>query len=461
MERLFQLIDAPLIWLSGRLAAKPKPGVQAQDAHAIGRSLQANTHGEPVGLHQSDLARHVYALGSTGCGKTNFIMKLLEQDLKRGQSVVVLDLRGDLVDRALSLCRSLDVHAGRVALLDLREKDWIVGFNPLMGDGEPFVRALHLLDVIKTESDSWGVQLEETMRNAFLLLAHASRSVIDLEQLLFDTVFLDDLLLQCDDPAVQGFFERYKGLSEEKQLSWALPVLNKVTPLLATKGLRAVLGSGTALWLDKILETKGSVLLVSLSVDELHRSARMVGSLIVAAICRTMMARVNIPEAKRNPVRLYVDEFENMASDAFEGLIAEGRRFKLSLVLSHQNLSQIPHQLRSAIRNNVGLQVLFGCGFQDAKELERELPEDFSLADLLGLNPGEMLLMPRGGEAKLVKCDLSEVKVSAQDVADYRAEILRTVGTPIGEVMNGISAQRNVNVSLSTLQQPWDLGDSK
>lgn len=457
MERILRFIEAICIWLVCRLSRSTSQASEIPIKGAIGRSLEAQTLGEAVGLQPNDLARHAYVLGSTGSGKTNLILKLLERDIERGQSVVVLDLRGDLVGRALGLCRSLDVHSGRVVILDLREKEWIVGFNPLQGDGEPFIRALHLLDTVRRESESWGVQLEETMRNGFLLLAHAGRSVTDLEQLLFDMAFLDDLLLQCDDPAVIGFFERYKNLSEDKQLSWALPVLNKVTPLFATKGLRALFGCGKSLWLDNILSTKGTILLVSLAIDELHGSARMLGSLIVAAISRAMLARVDIPEAKRNPVRLYVDEFENMASDAFESLIAEGRRFKLSLILSHQNLAQVPPKLRSVIRNNVGLQVLFACGFQDAIELHRELPDGFEIGDLLALKPGEMLLMPRGGQAKTVKCDLSESAASATEVADYRDEVLRNIGTPISEVLQDISAQRNMNISLSDLQQPWGL----
>lgn len=399
-------------------------------------------------------------LGATGSGKTNLILGLLRQDLARRHSVAVVDLRGDLVERALALCADEGVASERVVLLDLREPKWVVGFNPLRSGAEPFVRALHLLDVIRGESDSWGVQLEETMRSAFLLLAHADQAITDLESLLFDLDYLSDLVATCNEPSITQFFSRYAALSEEKQLAFALPVMNKVTPLLATPGLRAVLGSARTIDLDSVLNRRGTVLLVSLAVDELHRSSRMLGALIVSAISRVMCSRVTTPEAKRNPVRLYVDEFEAMASASFEGLIAEGRRFKLSLVLSHQNLAQLPPKLRSIIRNNVGLQILGRCGFQDAEDLRRELPDNLTAEDLVSLQPGQMLLMSRGEDAQLIRTELAVAQVGAAEAMEYRARVLREIGTPITEVTEKLQAKRRAaNRPHFDESGPWGLED--
>lgn len=458
MERLLSLVENLLIWLSELIARRPSKATGTAPTDAIAYSLEDSTLGEPVQVQSSDLARHAYLLGSTGSGKTNFIMNLIGQDLAAKQSIVVLDLRGDLVERTLALCEATGIDSKRVALLDLREKEYAVGFDPLSGEGEPFVRALHLLDLVRQESDSWGVQIDEVMRNSFLLLAGAGHPVTAIERLLFDEAFLDHLLVVCDDPAVTSFFGRYKALSEEKQLSWALPVLNKLTPLFATKRVRALLGSDTGLWLDTLLETRGTVLLISLAVDELHRTGRMLGSLLVSAIARTMLARVTVPEEKRNPVRLYVDEFENMASETFESLIAEGRRFKFSLVLSHQNLAQIPPRLKAVIRNNVGLQGLFCCGYQDAKELFWELPEGFTVGCLTSLQPGELLLMPRAGTPHLVQCRLAPKYAGQAAVEAYREKILRETGRPLADVLRQLDADCTGSASVSSLHRPWDLG---
>ena len=175
---------------------------------------------------------------------------------------------------------------------------------------------------------------------------------------------------------------------------------------------------------------------------------------------RVMCSRVAIPEARRNPVRLYVDEFESMASEAFEGLIAEGRRFKLSLVLSHQNLAQLPPKLRSVIRNNVGLQILFRCGFQDAEDLKKELPEGFTVDELVAMEPGEMLLMPRGSEPEHVQCALARAEIGTAEVMEYRCEVLRRLGTPLADVTSKLRHRKQtLSTAIGEGEEPWGLED--
>jgi len=423
VEWFLQCIERVIVFLSQR-----RPSNEAAPAGAdelgLGRVLDS---GEPVSFPVSDLARHTYLLGSTGCGKTSLILRLLERDIDAGHTVAVVDLRGDLVTGVLGLCLRLGVAPERVTLLDLRARDRVQGFNPLSGAGEPYIRALHVLGVIAEEAESWGVQLEETLRNALLLLAISGGRLTDLESVFFDPAFRSRCLAKADDESVLGFWERYSVLSEEKKRAWATPVLNKVTSLLAVPVLRRVLGHTANLDLGEVMSAKGQVLLVSLAVDELQRSSRMLGSLVVSAISREMMARVNVPEKARNPVRLYVDEFENMASESFEGLIAEGRRFGLTLVLSHQTLSQLPSRLRSVVRNNVGLQVLFQCGFEDAQSLRRELPSELDLEDLRSLAVGQAAVMRRDGTAELVQFAAPAKPASPRAVEAYRDRIARLI----------------------------------
>lgn len=420
MEPLLQLIEWPIVWLSHRFACRKqeKPPVSED---ALATCLET---GERVGFTAADFARHCYILGSTGCGKTTLILRLIAKDIAAGHSLVVVDLRGDLVSGVLGLCATADVDPSRVTILDLREKGRAFGFNPLAGAGEPFVRALHVLDVLASESPSWGVQLEETLRSALLLLANSGQSLTRLHEVFFDSAFRDRILKGTADQALTDFWARYDAFSAEKQQAWALPVFNKVTSLLSVPNLRRILGECGPIDLGDVLGIPGQVLLVSLAVDELQRSARMFGSLVVSAIAREMLARVDVPEKDRNPVRLYVDEFENMASESFEGLIAEGRRFKLSLVLSHQTLAQLPAKLRSVVRNNVGLQVLFQVGFEDAQVVARELGPNVSLEDVRQLGVGEAFVQTRDGDRALVQFDPPLKKASDKAVRRFRAEVL-------------------------------------
>lgn len=420
LEKLFGMLESPIIWLSNQTLLR-KVAIPVAKTSGLGHDVDSDN---VFDLAPVDLARHAYILGSTGCGKTSLILKLIEKDLLAEQSVVILDMRGDLVAGVLSLCESKGVDPDRVTLLDLREKENVQGFNPLSGAGEPFIRALHVLDVLASEAASWGVQLEETLRSALLVLAEAKEPLTKIAQLFYDHAFRARCLSQSRDDDLIAFWDRYDALKVERQQTWALPVLNKVTSLLAVPNLRRVLEGNPNLELGDVLNRKGSVLLVSLAVDELHRSSRMLGSLIVSAISREVLSRVEVPERNRNPIRLYVDEFENMASASFESLIAEGRRFKLSLVLSHQTLSQLQIRLRSVIRNNVGLQLIFQCGFEDAKTVSNELPNDLGVAQIRELGVGQAIVMTRDGEAQTVQFDAPSKLHPPKRVAEYRRLVL-------------------------------------
>ena len=421
METLINLIERPIVWLSQRLSSRDVLPDKAVHDGCLGTEIET---GERFGLGASDFTRHAYILGSTGCGKTTLIMRLIDKDISNEHSFVVVDLRGDLVAGVLGLCANRDIDPARVTLLDLREKGPTFGFNALAGAGEPYIRALHVLDVLASESPSWGVQLEETLRSALLLLSNTASPITKLGQVFFDPAFRDRCLQQITDEDLIGFWARFNGFSKEKQQSWSLPVLNKVTSIMAVPNLRRILGECDPIDLGELLGKPGQILLVSLAVDELQRSGRMFGSLVVSAIAREMLARVDVPEKDRNPVRLYVDEFENMASESFEGLIAEGRRFKLSLVLSHQTLAQLPTRLRSVIRNNVGLQILFQVGFEDAQIVARELGEETALEDVRQLGVGEAFVQTRDGEAVLIQFDAPLKRPSERAVKRMRAAVL-------------------------------------
>ncbi|MBV9470992.1 MAG: type IV secretion system DNA-binding domain-containing protein, partial [Abitibacteriaceae bacterium] len=131
--------------------------------------------------------RHLYVLGATGTGKTNLFLRLIESDIAHQRAFCVIDLRGDLVDRILPRLAETAPPAAwreRLLLIDLRHSEDIVGFNPLLGEGDVYNRALHILSVLKQQSESWGVQLEESLRNCLIALAEAGWSLLEIEPLL-------------------------------------------------------------------------------------------------------------------------------------------------------------------------------------------------------------------------------------------------------------------------------------
>jgi hypothetical protein len=387
-------------------------------------------------LSPDERLRHVYVVGSTGCGKTNLLLRLIEGDVAAGRGICVVDLRGDLTDRVLARLAaqgSADDWRDRLLLMDLRDENTIVPFNPLAGPGDAYGRALHVLSVIRYNSESWGVQLEETLRNALVALASTGGSLLELEPLLGNASFRGRVVAQVSDRYVREFFRRYDALSEEKQTAWRLPVLNKVSPLLCHPRLRLMLGQHDSIDLGRMMDRPGGAILISLAVDRLHGAAHLMGGLLIAALQNAVMARVDVPERMRVPVSLYVDEFETMAADRFESIVAEGRRFGLGLVLSHQNLSQLPAGLRQVIRNNVHTQLLFQTGAVDASDLAREVVSAESRTDiaeaLMTQCVGEAFLVRRGRETVRIRVPRSvEPNVSHRDVAAMKEAAFNSFG---------------------------------
>ena len=390
-----------------------------------------------VQLTPEELKTHAYIIGDTGSGKTNLIHHMIAQDVMQGNSIVVLDLRGDLVSATLEICAG-EIPASNVRIIDLREKKRPFGFNPLSGSGEPYFRALGVLDALENENDSWGVQIAETMRNILLIFAETGESLTRIEALLHNRGFRDQLIARSKTENVIQFWMRYNEMSRDRQAALAMPVLNKVSLLLSTDTLRRILGHPNPIDLGEHLNTKGSVTLVSLAVDELHGAGRMMGNIVLSSICREIFSRVEIPENQRNPVRLYVDEFEHFGMEEFETILAEGRKFGLSLVVAHQTLAQLPTKMKAMILGIVGTKIVMRVGRDDSKNMSNDLFGDPKAFAFNAFPTGEAMLWRRNQEAIEIEVNepiVENVGSQSELGRQFREELRRLAGesepTPI------------------------------
>ena len=368
---------------------------------------------------------HGLVIGATGSGKTNLLHHLIAHDIEAGHSVCVLDMRGDLVSAVVELCVGR-VPPEKFAILDLRDDIRPMGFNPMHGAGKTFIRALNVLDVIASESESWGIQLAETLRNALLLLADVQEPLTQIEAIFYDPDYLDAILVSCRSEQTVLFWRRFQEMSQDKQSAMAMPVINKVSLLLATPTLRTILGHSNPIDLGRHLNTSGSVLLVSLAVDELHAAGRMMGRLVLSSICREIFARVNSAEQSRNPVRLFVDEFEHFGLQEFEAILAEGRRFGFSVVLAHQTLAQLSPKMRSMILGNVGTKFVFRCGREDGATLAKDLLGDPRAFDFCSLPVGCSVMWQSGSaplEVEINEPLFKSVGRQSQAARDYLRQV--------------------------------------
>ncbi len=418
-------------WLSAR---KSESSFDAP-AHWIGVKVGWDEKGylagsDLVSLTPNELKTHAYIIGATGCGKTNLIHHMIAQDVILGNSFVVLDMRGDLSSAALEIC-SREIPPSMVKTIDLREKERPFGFNPLSGSGEPYFRALGVLGAVESDSDSWGVQLSETLRNGLLALSESGEALTRLEPLFYNSRFREQVIKRLHSENVIQFWERFNELSKDRQRTLAMPVLNKLSLLLATDTLQRILGHPNPIDLGKHLNTKGSVTLVSLAVDELHGAGRMMGNIILSSICREIFSRVDIPEAQRNPVRLYVDEFENFGMENFESILAEGRRFGLSLVMAHQTLAQLSSKMRAIILGNVGTKIVMRTGRDDAKTLSNDLFGDPKAFAFNAFPTGEGMLWRKNQETLEIEINepiVENVGSQSEVGKQFREELGRLAG---------------------------------
>lgn len=356
-------------------------------------------------VSRRDLAVHGLILGASGSGKTVCLTHLLAGAIKRGDSFVLVDARGDQVNDALTLLAGR-VDPSLVKVIDLRHSTPHMGFDPLGGAGLPHKRALNIASTIKAGSDSFGVQLEETLRYFLIALAEAGEPLTQLEAAFYADEYRSWLIGQVKTEAVRAFIARFHSMKEDRRAALAMPVMNKLSAVFATPKLRSILSDRNAINLAQHLNQDGSVLLVSLAVDETADVGRVFGSLFLGCLTQTMFARVGEAEHKRNPVLLLLDEFSNFASEDLSSVIAEGRRFGFSLICAHQTLSQVGPSLRSLILGNVGLKVIFRLGRDDSQAMSADLTGDRKALDLTRLPIGTCIV--RRGNQKLVGVEVNK-----------------------------------------------------
>lgn len=348
------------------------------------------------GIKPADRQRHIYTIGQTGTGKSTLLLNLIAQDIAAGRGLAVIDPHGDLVERALDLVPPERIND--VVYFNPADVDFPIGFNPLeqRPDQQLHLIASGLVETFKKIwKDSWGPRLEYILRNAILALVEAgSSTVLGIPRLLTDPVYRAEVLKRVKDPVVKTFWEiEYELYPKVFRTETISPIQNKVGQFLSTALVRNVLGQvRTRFDLRQIMD-EGKILLVNLAKGKLGEdNSALLGSLLVTSLAQTAMSRANLSPEQRQPFAVFIDEFQNFASESFGGTLSEMRKYGLQLVLAHQYLAQMPELLRSAVFGNVGSVIAFRIGGEDARYLEQEFCPAFNATDLLSLPSYEVYL---------------------------------------------------------------------
>lgn len=331
-------------------------------------------------IAEKDRAIHFYVIGATGTGKTKFLQFLIQQDIEKGNGFGVIDPHGDLIEDLkgfLALCYDPDDEniQERVILIDPTDPRFTVTFNPLEKLSNVSIpeQAGELISAFrKIWSDSWGVRMEDLMRNSLIALGEAELTLAELPSFLTDRSFRKGILERINHPVAIEYFKRFDVLTDRSQITWIEPVMNKINAFLSDERIRQIFSSNKSSFnLREIMDSR-KILLVKLDKGKLKDSADLLGSLLMAKIQMAAFSRSDIPQTKRTPFYLYIDEFQNFASESFMVLLSEARKYGLSLIMAHQTLAQIPEELRSLILGNTGIQVYFRLNRHDSQLLSKE-----------------------------------------------------------------------------------------
>ena len=331
----------------------------------------------------------MYIIGKTGMGKSVLIENMVYSDIVNGNGLALMDPHGDSVELILRSIPSNRIND--VVYINPADLDYPVSFN-VLEKVEPKYRHLVASGIIgvfkKLWADSWGPRLEYLLRNSILaLLDYPDSTLLGVNRMLVDKDYRKKVVDMVKDPVVRAFWvDEYAKYDQKFMVEAIAPIQNKVGQFLSTALIRNVVGQvRSTIDMRKIMD-EGKILLVNLSKGRIGEDASaMLGAMIITKIQLAAMSRVDIPEKTRNDFYLYVDEFQNFATDAFANILSEARKYRLNLIVGHQYIEQLDEKVSAAIFGNVGTFVVFRVGAADAEVLVKEFEPIFMEEDLVNI----------------------------------------------------------------------------
>lgn len=385
-------IDGPdLPGLELGAAKRLVPSAELADTgRRLGRTDFAGLN-RPVAISPAASTRGLYVLGPTGTGKTSLLKNMIHDDLSQGRGLAVVETNGDLIAELLDSVPPSRVDD--VVLLDPTDQEHAVGFNPFTGSPDPSLVADQLGELFqRLWEDFWGPRTAQLTHMGLLTLARRSRStLLDLPRLYLDPAFRARVLAGLDDPVGLGpDWQWFLSLPEREQLTVVAPLLNKVRAFTARPAIRAIVGQfAPRLTIQEVIE-QNKVLLVNVPKGLIGaETAQLIGCLVLTAIWQAFVQRAALSPDERHPFGVYVDEVQDFASAPvpWDEMFAQGRKYGLALTAAHQNLEQLPRELREVILANARSKAVFALAAHDAKVMERLFAPSLTADDLQALDP--------------------------------------------------------------------------
>ena len=359
----------------------------------------------PFGFDVADARHHTYVIGKTGAGKTTLLRNLILQLIMQGHGVGLIDPHGDLAEELLDhIPPSL---AERTVYFHPGDHDFPIGLNLFSQahDNERHLVASGIVGALKNLwPDSWGPRMEYILHNAVAALAQCENTtLLGVNRMLTDAAYRRWVLKQVSDPFLKDFWENeFEGYDERFRREAIAPIQNKVGQLLLSPVIRNIVGQVQGKVSVPFVMDNERIFIANLAKGQIgHDKANLLGSLLVTQFQLAAMARSRQPEAERRDFYLFVDEFQNFATESFTSILAEARKYRLNLTLSHQYIAQLSPTVRDAVFGNVGSLVAFRVGHADAEHLFGEFGKEFRQEQFIDLPRYETLIRSQSANGHL------------------------------------------------------------
>lgn len=391
-------VETPnIVWASSKTAEPPAklPVVTGNSANDENISAFGLTNFRGInhqfGMLRYDRSRHVYIIGQTGAGKSGLLELFALSDIFHGQGYAIIDPHGDFAVNNMRFIPGSRMED--VVYFNPADTAYPLGFNPLevTNSNQKTNISSEVIGVLKRMfGDSWGPRLEYILRYTILaLLDRPETTMLDITRMLTDKKFRKETLSYCTDTVVLQFWNvEFASWTDKFQAEAIAPVLNKVGAFTANPVIRNIIGQPKSTFNIRQIMDEGKILIVNLSKGLIGEdNAGILGSFLVTKIQLAAMSRSDIPDIKdRRPFFLYVDEFQNFATDSFATILSEARKYGLNLTVANQYISQMSDTVRDAVFGNVGSMISFRVSADDAPILAKQFEPQFEPNDLLQMH---------------------------------------------------------------------------
>ncbi len=342
------------------------------------------------GIKTADRRTHMYVIGKTGTGKTTLLRNMMISDILAGNGVAVVDPHGEFAESILDYVPETRIKD--VVYFNPADLDYPIAFNAVekVDITERHLVSSGLIAIFKKIwADSWGPRLEYVLRNAILaLLEQSDSTLLGVMRILSDKEYRKKAIENVTDPVVRQFWvDEFSKYSSKFEVEAVAPIQNKVGQFLTNPMIRNIVGQQKSrIHMRQIMDEK-KILIMNLSKGRVGEdSSMLMGAMLITKIQQAAMSRIDVEDEEQRPdFYLYVDEFQNFATESFAGILSEARKYRLDLTLAHQYVAQLEEEVRDAVVGNAGTLITFRIGADDAEFFEKEFSPEIMALDLVNL----------------------------------------------------------------------------